>query len=199
VASFLTCSVKASAADMIAQSQQEAPEEESPSSSSAAAQVESETTIIPDVDVSRNLGFLLYGGLYTGIAQNFLYTVLFPAWFGTEETLSTIIQQVMADNFIFAPLVCLPVGYCFKTAFGSDDGFNLETLSSVKGKYLEDILEKGLLLKYWSIWMPAQFMTFSIIPPHFRVLFVATISFFWFFLLSKISSAEEEGDNAGET
>lgn len=193
LASFLACSFKASAADVIAQSQEETEDDTSSNVS------EFESTAMSEVDVSRNMGFLLYGGLYTGIFQNFLYTVLFPAWFGTEETWSTILRQVMADNFIFGPLLCLPLGYCFKTAFTAEDGLSLDSFRRGIEKYTDHVLERGLLTTYWSIWMPAQLMNFSVIPLHFRVLFVAAVSFFWFFVLSTISSTEEESTGRAES
>lgn len=190
LASFLTCSVKASAADMIAQQQEDNNSDEVSNDSLASATSNADAS--SEMDLSRNLGFLLYGGLYTGIAQNFLYTVLFPAWFGSEETWEVIVRQVLADNLIFGPLVCLPIGYTFKTAFTSEDGLTSSTLRDGLLKYKEDVLERGLLTKYWSIWVPVQFLTFSVIPYHFRVVFVALVSFFWFFILSTVSSSEDE-------
>ncbi len=185
LASFLTCSVKASTADYIAQRQGDSIEDYD-----TLKQANSNSDFRADLDVSRNVGFLLYGGLYTGIAQNFLYTVLFPRWFGTEESWSTILCQVLVDNLIFGPLVCLPIAYAFKTAFTGNEGLTQYTLHEGLKRYGDDILERGLLTKYWSLWIPVQFMTFSVIPSHFRVVFVATVSFFWFFILSTISTAE---------
>jgi hypothetical protein len=201
LASFLTCSFKASAADMIAQQQEESADEasSSPTSTSKPLSSSDSTTIISDVDLSRNLGFLLYGGLYTGIFQNFLYSIIYPAWFGTEESISVIARQVLADNLIFGPLLCLPVGYAFKTAFTSEDGLTLNTLRDGMEKYKLDILERDLLTKYWSIWMPAQCLTFSVIPHHFRVVFVAAVSFFWFFILSTVSSAQGDENESLES
>lgn len=180
LASFLTCSVKASAADMIAQQQGESAEGE--------IETKNEVDTTSEVDVSRNLGFLLYGGLYTGCFQNFLYNGLFPIWFGTDSSWITITKQVLADNFIFGPLLCLPIAYVFKGCFASDQELSIDSLRSGLDKYREDVFERNLLKTYWMIWMPVQFLTFSVIPPHFRVVFVALVSFFWFFLLSTISS-----------
>jgi len=188
LASFLTCSVKASAADAIAQRQEEGSSDET----------STELEPVSDIDFSRNLGFLLYGGLYTGMAQNFLYTVLYPMWFGTEESASIIFKEVMADNFIFGPLLCLPIAYAFKAAFTSKEGLTKETLVQGLEKYIEDVRERGLMMKYWTIWMPVQFLTFSVIPSHFRVAFVAVVSFFWIFILSSVAASERETSREGE-
>jgi len=188
LASFLTCSVKASAADVIAQRQEDGPSDET------LTELES----MSEIDFSRNLGFLLYGGLYTGMAQNFLYTVLYPMWFGTEESWSIIFKQVMADNFIFGPLLCLPIAYAFKAAFTSEEGLTRESLVQGLEKYVEDVRERGLMTKYWTIWMPVQFLTFSVIPSHFRVAFVAAVSFFWIFILSSVAASEGGSSGEGE-
>ena len=63
--------------------------------------------------------------------------------------------------------------------------------------YMEDIRKHGLLTKYryFVLWGPvqcsmfnAQCITFSIIPEHFRVTFIAMVSFFWLIILSTIAS-----------
>jgi protein Mpv17 len=183
-AAFITCSVKASAADMIAQSKEEPKPEELVKGSL-------QLPVRQSVDINRNLGFMLYGGLYTGVAQNFIYNVIYPAWFANDESWSLITKQVVVDNLVFAPFLCLPIAYAFKAAFKAGD-LNLETLRGGIEKYLFDCMNKGLLSKYWSIWIPVQFMTFGVIPAHFRVAFVAAVSFFWIFILSSLLASEDE-------
>lgn len=186
LAAFLTCSFKASAADMVAQSQEDKSEVEA---------LEQPTELDSGVDIARNLGFLLYGGLYQGMAQNYLYNVVYPACLGTDESWTLILKEVLLDNLIFAPLLCLPIAYAFKTAFTSDD-LSLDSFRNGLEKYVSDVTTKGLLTKYWTIWVPAQFLTFGVVPAHFRVAFVAAISFFWIFLLSSIASADAGGKGA---
>ena len=38
-------------------------------------------------------------------------------------------------------------------------------------------MERGLLVKYWSILIMAQFCMFGVVPEHLRVAFVAYVSF----------------------
>jgi hypothetical protein len=194
LAAFLTCSFKASAADIVAQTREENGEP-------VTQKQPAETQLTPfsnGVDVSRNLGFLLYGGLYQGMVQNYLYSVVYPALLGTDESWTLIFKEVLLDNLIFAPFLCLPVAYTFKTAFTSDD-LSLDTFRKGLEKYFDDVTTKGLLTKYWTIWIPAQSLTFGVVPPHFRVPFVAVVSFFWIFILSTISSAETDEKNALST
>jgi len=55
-------------------------------------------------------------------------------------------------------------------------------------RYVDDIRNHGLLTKYWLLWGPVQCLTFSIVPEHFRVTFIAAVSFFWLIILSSIAS-----------
>jgi hypothetical protein len=195
LAAFLTCSFKASAADIIAQQQEvnkEGDDEDTPATTSLAA-----TTTEPEVrvDFSRNLGFLLYGGLYTGMAQNYLFNVIYPAWIGSGDSWDIITKQVVADNLIFGPFLCLPLAYAFKAAFTSEEDLSVDTFRQGLEKYVEDVTTRGLLFKYWTIWIPVQFLTFGVIPPHFRVPFVAAISFFWIFILSTVAADESIEDS----
>jgi len=50
--------------------------------------------------------------------------------------------------------------------------------------YVVDVRENGLLKKYWSLWLPAQMITFSpLVPTHFRSACTAAISFGWLLIL----------------
>ncbi|KAL3945652.1 MAG: hypothetical protein SGBAC_000220 [Bacillariaceae sp.] len=187
LAAFLTCSFKASAADMIAQKQAIGNDKDSSTSESAS----DDTQVSNDVNIARNLGFLFYGGIYQGMAQNFIYNNIYPSWFGTDQSLALIGKEVLVDNLLFAPLLCLPIAYAFKTAFSSEEPLGLDTLKVGLEKYVQDVTTKGLLARYWTIWFPANAITFGVIPAHYRVVFVATISFFWIFMLSSISANEE--------
>ena len=163
LAAFLTCSVKASAADWVAQSQQD------------------------QRNVPRNVAFILYGGFYQGCVQTFLYSVLFPAWF-PDPSAQTIFSQVAIDLFILGPLVCMPAVYTMKALLaGEEAGWT----SGIQ-KYADHVQNKGILYKYWAIWGPVQTLNFGVIPPHLRVFFVAMVSFFWICLLSTVSSSEAE-------
>ena len=183
LSAFLTCSFKASAADILVQQQQTNPHNQEPV---PVAQDDEEDK---DWDLSRTLAFLLYGGMYQGIAQQFMYSNIFPDLFGNGQTFQSVAMQVGFDMMFIGPFLCLPVAYAVKSAFtGQEDGFQ-EKLQSGLDKYMEDVMDRGLLLKYWAIWTPVQFLTFGVIPQHFRVAFVAAVSFFWVTILSSISAA----------
>jgi protein Mpv17 len=166
-AAFVTCSIKASAADLVAQ-QKPAENEDKDES----------------FDGKRNVGLMLYGGLYQGMCQQFIYSEWYPSLFGDSTSIFTTLEQVFMDMAVLAPFVCLPLAYLSK-GFCKDGRVGL-----VEGleRYLNHVQEEGLLFRFWSIWIPVQCVTFSIVPMHLRIPFIAFISFFWLMLLSQISS-----------
>jgi hypothetical protein len=185
-AAFVTCSVKASAADLVAQTrhsksnQQEQVQERNDRDSDSDSD---------EFDFLRNLAFVLYGGFYQGMGQTFLYSHLFPKLFGTTPTVLSVLGQASFENFILAPFFCLPTVYTMKALLAG--GTPADGIS----KYIQHISTQHVLYRYWSIWFPVQCLNFAVVPEHLRVPFGACISFFWICLLSSIS-AREGGDEA---
>ena len=139
----------------------------------------------PAIVWPRTLAFLFYGGLYQGVCQLFIFNEVFPALFGTGTDLPTVAAKVLADQFLLTPLICLPVAYVFKAvAFRYGVGEALR-------RYLADA-KRDLLLKYWIIWGPVQCLTFGVVPPQWRIPFIACVSFLWTFVLSSISSRDDD-------
>ncbi|KAG7369646.1 Mpv17 / PMP22 family protein [Nitzschia inconspicua] len=139
----------------------------------------------------RNLAYVIYGGFFVGLMCHIEYNILFPLLFGTDHSISTIVEKVIFDDFVSAPIVWLPPAYLIKAwvyDYSMKEGLQ---------KYWRDIQENSLLTKYWTIWVPAQTISFSIIPDHLRVAFMASVSFFWFILFSSVSHDEGPAtDNA---
>jgi hypothetical protein len=122
---------------------------------------------------------------------NLEYNHLFPILFGSDTSFLTLCKKVFFDDFISAPLMWLPPLYMTKAIM-----FDYPIVEGLK-KYVHDIKEEGLLLKYWSIWVPAQFVTFGVIPEQFRVAFMALISFMWFIVLSSLSAKKDAAAEEG--
>ncbi|KAL7550588.1 hypothetical protein ACHAWF_013808 [Thalassiosira exigua] len=175
---FVTCGVKAAAADVVAQQKESIGCEDDDDIASIAA-----TGGGLQIDGKRNFSFIMYGGLYQGIAQLILYNRIFPWIFGDGTDLATVASKVLFDNLFISPFVCLPVAYLLKSVVFQ------YTVEEAKARYIEDVKD-GLICKYWSFWVPAQSLTFSVIPPHLRILFVAAVSFFWLVVFSTISSRQ---------
>jgi Mpv17 / PMP22 family len=212
LSAFVTCSVKASAADFFAQTKHleaSAELEEHVVVGAAAAKERARSDRTPfsshhhHVDVSRNVAFLLYGGLYQGMAQQWMYNTLYPAWFGSHlHDWQVLATQVAFDMIVIGPFLCLPTAYAVKSLFTARN-LGVETVVDViadgLNKYTNDAVEHNLVFKYWALWTPVQFLTFGVVPEHYRVAFVAAISFFWVFLLSSTSSSCNDGQEAQTT
>ena len=168
VAAALTCGTKACAADYVAQKR-------GPSSGK--------------MDAARTIAFLVYGAIYQGMAQEFIYNHLYPLWFGTESTVIVVFKKVCFDLLIQTTLVTLPIAYLTKAAIYR------HSARQGLGRYWHDVLENGLLTKYFLLWGPVQCITFSIVPEHLRVSFIAVVSFFWLIVLSTVSSRPQQGSN----
>lgn len=162
---FVACGVKSSCADFVAQFKSK----------------DEQTSL----NFQRNIAYILYGGLYLGCALRFIYDNIFPQLFGTGTELSVVASKVLFDNFFLSPLVTFPLAYQAKSLIYGD------TISHGIKRYVNDVKDKGLLLKAWALWIPVQCLTFSVIPEHLQIVFIAAVSFFWLILLSSVESAED--------
>ena len=160
-AAFVTCGVKAASSDAIAQ-----------------RAVERNTS---NFAYKRNAAFIAYGGLYQGICQYYIFNELFPLIFGDGTDVATVAEKVLFDQLVLTPFLCLPIAYIVKASvfgYSIQEGLN---------RYISDA-KKDLLWKYWALWTPTQCVTFSVVPEHLRIPFIAAVSFVWLILLSSITS-----------
>lgn len=162
---FVTCGIKASAADLVAQKR-------------AASLTETDE----EIEKRRNFAFFLYGGLYQGMAQEILFNEIFPKIFGQGTDIITVISKVSFDMLVVSPFLCLPVAYLVKSVIFQ------YSVGEALARYTDDVMKNGLLLKYWSLWGPVQCMTFGVVPVHLRIAFIAVISFFWLIIFSSVSA-----------
>jgi protein Mpv17 len=115
-----------------------------------------------------------------------MYNRVFPLMFGAEKTMSNIVKMTLFDGFINAPFLWLPPAYIIQAVL-----YGYPKREALK-KYVKDVRENGLLTKYWSLWLPVSFLNFSIVPPHYRIVFVAVVSFFWMIILSVAASKDQQ-------
>ena len=141
-------------------------------------------------DAKRNLAMVLYSGLVLGMSVEIMYNKCFPVIFGSGAVdLVKAIKMTLFDGFINAPLLWLPPAYIAQAIvyqYPKRDAIN---------KYITDVKENGLLKKYWSLWIPASMINFLFIPKHFRVAFVAGVSFFWMIVLSIVANNGEDPES----
>ena len=205
-AAVLTCGVKASVADGIAQARPAIKQQQQQKLNDDINDQENPTFIdfstlstnystsswIDDLEFRRNVAYIIYGGIFIGALCHYEYDVLFPILFGTNHNLVTSIKEVLFDNFVTAPIVWLPPAYFVKAIM-----YNY-SLTEGLNRYSNDITKNGLLKKYWTVWLPAQSVSFTVVPDHLRVVFMACVSFFWFILFSTVSSNASGSSGDGE-
>ena len=164
-AAFITCAIKAGAADRMAQWRD---------------------VCTTEFCLRRNLAMVLYSGTVLGITVEIMYNTAFPWMFGAGSSLAKVIKMTLFDSLINAPLLWLPPAYLMQALISRYP--KREALA----KYVRDVRENGLLTKYWSLWLPASFLNFWVVPTHFRVAFVAVVSFFWMIVLSLVANNNQD-------
>ena len=140
----------------------------------------------PSFEFKRNLAFLLYGGAYQGCFQEHLFNKIFPMIFGEGKGPLIVGLKVTFDMLVVSPFLCLPVAYLIKGAI-----YRSTFIDSVR-RYIHDVRQNRLLHTYWSVWYPVQIFNFMIIPKQFRITFIASFSFFWLIMLSRISGKSSD-------
>ena len=196
LAAFVTCATKACTADALAQSTTAKSTNDNKTSQKQSSIATATVSSEKDFDVHRNLAFFLYGGFWQGMFQQFLFSTVYPTWFASNldgiPSLWTTLEQVAFDTTIMGPCICMPIVYSIKSLLASSTTENDNDTNFVQrglSKYWHDITTQGILQTYWSIWIPAQCMTFGVVPSHLRVAFVAAVSFCWVTILSTVSSS----------
>ena len=91
-----------------------------------------------NVDWSRSLTFILYGGFYQGMVLEFIYNHVLPL-FGTGTDITTVARKVAVDMGFISPCITIPTAYVIK-------GFLIgNTFVQSLANYVDDVLNKGLL------------------------------------------------------
>ena len=188
LAAALTCGFKASAADYVAQKRQTIDDDSGEKqvvvvkSGKDVAAAATAAKSPARLDLRRNLAFIIYGSIYQGMAQEYIYNHIYPAFFGSGTDVVTVLTKVLFDLLVQTTLITLPIAYFAKALIYR------YSFAEALERYVDDIRNHGLLTKYFALWGPVQCITFSIIPEHFRVTFIALVSFFWLIILSTIAS-----------
>jgi len=181
VAGALTCAVKGSLADLVAQSGF-GKKGKGGKGQSADPTVDQSRGI----DWRRNLAFAIYSAVFVGLFAEYLYNSVHPIIFGHAITFKIVATKVLCDSLFVAPTVWIPPAYLMKAKMAG------KALKDGWLHYVDDVRNRGVLFKYAAVWMPVMSITFSIIPIHFRVTFNAAVSFFWLIILSTLSAEADE-------
>jgi protein Mpv17 len=191
----LVCALKGSAADYVAQKRasmkavEEAEEKihnvDTPTAETVAAATSKPLLEPARTSKTRNFTYIIYSALYQGMFQEFMCNTLMPAMFGSGTDVITVLCKVCFDLTFQAILLTLPAAYLSKALI-----FQF-SVKEAYGRYMYDIKNNGLLTKYFLLWGPVQCITYSVIPKHLRVSFIASVSFVWLIILSSIAGKQK--------
>lgn len=96
------------------------------------------------------------------------------------------------NQLVLTPILTLPVAYVVKgIVFGN-------SLKRALKEYWMDVTQKGLLLSFWKLWTPANYLLFGVVPPQWRITFNASVSFVWTVILSRIANSRNEETSNGK-
>lgn len=195
--------VKASAADLIVQTQMEGRKIRLGDSTGNISAGGSKTTS-PGVDWRRNFVFAAFGALYLGGVQFGIYTRIMPrlfperavkaaavkkSFFKSPRTLS-VAKQVGFDQFLHVPLLFFPCFYVLKESVESG------RLPWVEGTALRGIKRYSVnafvdMKDQLSVFLPGAIINFSIMPLWLRTPWVAAVSFVYTMILSARNGTRE--------
>ena len=160
---FVTCTAKGCASDLIVQ---------------VAVEGHSE------VDLWRNAVFAFYGGWYCGCFQHGVYNVLYGRLFGTGTGIGPDLRQVVFHSAFHVPFVVYPVYYSYKAVL-----YDGQTAGDGIRRYGGEWQE--MCQNYYSVWVPANLLVFTVVPEPLRVAFIATTSFVWLGAVSFLTHRRE--------
>ena len=170
-----------------------------------AADVLVQTTIegrrFSELDTKRTAVFTIFGGAWMGVGQYLLYCRLFEAMVPGTTAIASV-QKACLDQLCHVPLLYFPIFYCV-------DGFLQGAWAAGRGvEHVQTKLKTELwpsLKANWTLWLPASFVGFKLIPTHLRIPYVSGVSMIWCTILSIMqgqfraaAAAEAEAKRASE-
>ena len=134
-----------------------------------------------EIDKRRLLTFSFFGFSYLGGWQYYLFNKIFVrceavmALKGYSSYTQSIILTSL-DMGIHTPFMYFPAFYALK-GWAENKCVSM-TLQAFKNNIYDDI--KSM----WTLWIPAQFCNFVLLPLHLRMPFITSVSFLWTMILS---------------
>ncbi len=139
--------------------------------------------------VTLNKQIKIQGGWYCGWFQHGLYNIVYHRIFGASTAISNAIRKVAFDSVFHVPFVIFPVYYVYKAwMLGGQHGS-----TAMEGLQLYGDEALAMNTRYFSFWIPANMLVFTVVPQHLRIAFIAATSFSWLSLVSFVTLRTEEG------
>jgi protein Mpv17 len=151
---------------------------------------EEEKSIPPkDWDVVRTNAFVVFGALYTGGAQHFIFNYL-------NNSFDEPLARLAMAQFFFIPFCYYPTFLFMTPALraGWEHGFGSEEAKARQNQLFSEVASKipPTLLRNWCFWLPVQFVQFNFIPAELNVTFTAAFGVIWNAILSWSTAAGKQ-------
>jgi len=145
------------------------------------------------MDWRRLAGFTLYGAIYLGLFQFWLYTEVYTKMFPGAQVFAakslvqkfadpvgamSILRQVSMEAFVHWPLAFVPSYYVMQEIVN----YKAFRLSNLVGKIKENWWDDMKMC--WSIWLPAATFNFGTLPVAWQVPFTTVVGFAYTTILS---------------
>ena len=136
-----------------------------------------------EVDERRLATFFLFGCMYQGCFQYWVFNVWFEGMFPGRALLPTI-KKILAANIIADPVFFFPAFYTLKEALARrpEDVFRLDTIRAALRQYYQNCFDDWR--NTWGVWLPGHAITYGVCPIHLRMPWIAAVSFGYLSLLS---------------
>lgn len=160
---------------------------------------EKEKSIPPkDWDAVRTSAFVVFGALYTGGAQHFIFQFINDT-FPTEPLMRLAAAQFFFIPFCYYPTFLLMVP-ALRAGWESAEGFGSEQFFARQKELFTEVASKipPTLLRNWCFWLPVQFVQFNFIPPEAQVTFTAAFGVIWNAILSWSTASSSPADDTTE-
>ncbi|KAJ1454009.1 hypothetical protein M885DRAFT_522489 [Pelagophyceae sp. CCMP2097] len=137
------------------------------------------------VDVKRTAVYGFYGGWYCGWVQHGVYNIIYTRMFGPSATVFNAVRKVAFDSIVTVPVVVFPVYYMYKHTLYDGDG-PLAGLKDCQAHLVE------MCTSYYTVWVPANLLVFTIVPVRFRIGMIACTSLGWLTISSYLTHTHDK-------
>ena len=150
------------------------------------------------LDLERTAAFTVFGTLWMGGAQYYVYVRLFDHLL-PARTAATAAAKVCLDQFVWVPFFFFPVFYVIDSKIRGEGGTGVGALlNAASERYKREIYETCTTTYWFSF--PAQMIGFRFCPGHLRIPYVACCSMVFTSLVSGLQGrfrARERGESGG--
>ena len=137
------------------------------------------------VDLKRSALFASFGSAYQGCIQYWIYNILFEKRLFPGKSPQMILMKIAATNLIVDPVIFFPIFYTMREAMNTERLLDVNLpncFSTSMAKYRDNCVSD--LINSWMIWVPAHCVTYTVVPVHLRMPWIAVVSFGYVCVLS---------------